>query len=66
MKWLMRRKIVIDKRRTPNVFREFTEYEYDRDKDGNIISGYPDANNHSIDATRYAFESKFNRRGNTA
>lgn len=66
MKWLMRRKIVIDKRRTPNLFREFTEYEYDRDKDGNIISGYPDANNHSIDATRYAFESKFNRRGNTA
>lgn len=62
----MRRKLVIDKRRTPNVYREFTECEYDRDKDGNIISGYPDVKNHTIDATRYALESKYNRRGNTA
>lgn len=66
MKWLQRRKIVIDKRRTPNAYKEFTEYEYERDKDGNVISGYPDENNHIIDALRYAFEPVFMRRGSKA
>ena len=61
MKWLQKRKIVIDKRRTPNAYREFTEYEYERDRDGNVISGYPDANNHLIDATRYALERVFGK-----
>ena len=65
-KWLQRRTIVIDRNRTPNVYKEFTEYEYDRDKDGNIISGYPDGNDHAISAVRYAFEPLFNRRGNSA
>lgn len=65
-KWLQRRTIVIDRNRTPNVYKEFTEYEYDRDKDGNIISGYPDGNDHAISAMRYAFEPLFNRRGNSA
>ena len=65
-KWLQRRTIVIDKQRTPNAYDEFTRYEYDRDKDGNIISGYPDGNDHAISAVRYAFEPLFNRRGNSA
>lgn len=65
-KWLQRRTIVIDRNRTPNVYKEFTEYEYDRDKNGNIISGYPDGNDHAISAVRYAFEPLFNRRGNSA
>ena len=66
-KWLQRRTIVIDRHRTPNVYDEFTKYEYDRDKDGNIISGYPEGQaDHTIAATRYAFEPLFNRRGNTA
>nr|DAV40821.1 MAG TPA: terminase large subunit [Caudoviricetes sp.] len=56
MKWLQRRKIVIDRKRTPNAYKEFVNYEYERNKDGDIISGYPDANNHLIDATRYALE----------
>ena len=56
MKWLQRRKIVIDRKRTPNAYNEFVNYEYDRNKDGDIISGYPDVNNHLIDATRYAVE----------
>lgn len=56
MKWLQRRKIIIDPKRTPNAYREFLEYEYERDRDGNIVSGYPDKNNHIIDATRYALE----------
>lgn len=66
MKWLCGRKIVIDPRRTPNVHKEFTEYEFERDKEGNLVSGYPDLNNHSIDATRYALESFYNKRGTSA
>ena len=66
MKWLQGRKIVIDPRRTPNAYKEFTEYEYERDKEGNVISGYPDANNHLIDATRYALEIFCNKRGTSA
>lgn len=63
MKWLQRRKIVIDRRRTPNAYNEFVSYEYERNKDGDIISGYPDANNHLIDATRYAIEPVSRRMG---
>lgn len=66
MKWLQRRKIVIDQKRTPNAYKEFANYEYERTKDGEIISGYPDENNHLIDATRYALERVFNRFGSNA
>lgn len=63
MKFLQRRNIVIDRNRTPHAFREFIGYEYDRNKDGDIISGYPDKNNHLIDATRYALEPIMMRMG---
>ena len=66
MKWLQRRKIVIDRRRTPHAYDEFVHYEYERNKDGEIISGYPDAKNHTIDATRYALEPVMRRMGVTA
>ena len=33
-------------------------------KDGEIISGYPDANNHHIDSVRYATEEIWKRAGN--
>lgn len=66
MKWLQVRKIVIDRDRTPNAYREFVNYEYDRDKEGNICSGYPDENNHLIDAMRYALEQFYNRYGSRA
>ena len=56
MKWLQGRRIVIDKARTPNAWREFSRYEFERDREGNFVSGYPDRNNHTIDATRYALE----------
>ena len=46
--------IVIDKRRCPNTYREFVGYEYERNRDGQFISAYPDKNNHAIDAVRYA------------
>jgi phage terminase large subunit len=66
MKWLQGKKFVMDPNRTPNACKEFKEYEYERDKDGNVISGYPDKNNHLIDAARYATESLWERRGNSA
>lgn len=64
MKWLASlTEIIIDNTRTPNTATEFLEYEYERDKEGNIISGYPDKNNHHIDAIRYAMEEVWKRRG---
>lgn len=66
MKWLQKRKIVIDRNRTPNAYREFVGYEYERNREGEIISGYPDENNHLIDATRYALERVYRRMGVTA
>ncbi len=65
MKWLQGlRHIYIDKRKCPDTFREFTQYEYAQDRDGNFISDYPDMNNHSIDAVRYSLERYWKRRGN--
>lgn len=64
--WLQCRKIVIDPRRTPRAFKEFTEYEHDVDKNGEVIDGYPDRNNHWIDALRYATSPLSMRRGNSA
>ncbi len=64
MKWLQSlNKIVIDPVRCPNVEKEFREYEYELNKDGEPTSNYPDANNHSIDATRYAMEKVWKRKG---
>ena len=64
MKWLQSLvKIVIDPVRCPDTWAEFSQYEYERTKDGEIISGYPDADNHHIDAVRYATEQIWKRRG---
>lgn len=64
MKWLQSlNHIYIDPKRCPETLKEFVEYEYERDKDDEIISGYPDANNHSIDAVRYALERVWKRKG---
>lgn len=66
-KWLQKRTLVIDPKRTPNAYKEITEYEHERDKEGNVISGYPEGQaDHIIAATRYAFETLFNKRGNSA
>lgn len=65
-KWMQCKTIVIDPTRTPNAYKEFTEYEFERDKEGNVISGYPDRNNHLIDSCRYALESLWKRRGSSA
>ena len=65
IKWLQGlRHIYIDKRRCPKTYKEFVDYEYEQDRDGNFISAYPDANNHSIDAVRYGLEKYWKRKGN--
>ena len=63
-KWLQSlRSIVIDNKRCPVACEEFINCEYDRDKEGSVISGYPDGNDHVIDAVRYATERVWKRRG---
>ena len=64
MKWLQSlAAIVIDPVRCPYSATEFSEYEYERTKDGEIIEGYPDKNNHAIDRVRYATNRIWRVRG---
>jgi len=65
IKWLQSlRHIYIDKHRCPNTYDEFVKYEFDRDKEGKIISSFPDRDNHGIDSVRYALERFYKRKGN--
>ena len=65
MKWLQSlAAIIIDPERCPDTVAEFSEYEYERDKKtGEVLQGYPDINNHHIDAVRYATNRIWKRRG---
>ncbi len=64
IKWMQSLKaIVIDPERAPYAGEEFLNYEHEIDKDGNYISDYLNVNNHSIDATRYATNLIWRRRG---
>ena len=47
--------ICIDPKRTPNIAREFENIDYQVDRDGNPKPRLEDKDNHTIDATRYAF-----------
>ena len=63
MRWLQDLgKIVVDPRRTPNIAREFSKYEYAQDRNGNFLADYPDKDNHTIDSCRYACFYEINRR----
>ena len=63
-KWIQSlRAIVIDNVRCPVTAQEFMDYEYERDKDGNVISGYPDGDDHCIDSVRYATNRIWKRKG---
>lgn len=57
--------IVIDPERTPNIAREFENIDYATDKDGNPKTVLIDTDNHTIDATRYAFENDMKQPGIT-
>ncbi len=53
------RRIAIDPERTPIIAREFSLYEYEKDRLGAFLPAFPDRDNHTIDATRYALERVF-------
>lgn len=56
IKWLQdRAKIIIDKKRTPNIAYDFETYEFKKDKDGNIVYDYPEEPDGSA-SVRYALE----------
>ena len=40
------------------TIKELSTYKYKEDKDGNVIAKPVDANNHLLDALRYALESE--------
>ena len=48
--------IIIDIDRCPNAAREFLNYELAKDANGNFKAEFPDKDNHTIDAVRYALE----------
>jgi PBSX family phage terminase large subunit len=54
IKWLAKRRaIYIDRRKCPLAYQEFSRYRAMEDEDGRFL-GYPDKDNHAIDAVRYA------------
>lgn len=64
MRWLQAlREIIIDPARCPEAAKEFSQYEYERTRDGEYVDAYPDANNHAIDAVRYALNRVWLRAG---
>ena len=65
MKWLQSlAAIIIDPERCPDTAKEFSEYEYEKDKKTDeVLPGYPDLNNHHIDAVRYGTNMIWRRRG---
>ena len=66
IKWLQHRRIVADPARTPNAYREFMAYEYERTKDGELLADVPDKDNHTIDAARYALQNLIGNRREAA
>jgi len=55
IKWLQSlSEIVIDPARCPFGAREFSQYEYERNREGQPVEAYPDRDNHAIDAVGYA------------
>lgn len=64
IKWLQKlQAIVIDPNRTPNAWREYSMYEFEKNKNGEFKSEYPDKNNHYLDQSRYAMEKYTQKRG---
>lgn len=64
IRWLQTMaEIIIDPARCPATAKEFSEYEYEKDRDGNPVDAFPDANNHGIDAVRYALNRIWQRKG---
>lgn len=54
--------IVIDEKRCPYTAKEFLQYHLDTDKNGVLNGHFPDRNNHTIDAVRYALNNYIKRK----
>ena len=63
IKWLSSlEEIVIDPARCPNAAREFSSFELAPDAFGGFVSRFPDTDNHTVDAVRYALEREMRSR----
>lgn len=64
-KWLQSLAAIhIDRARCPEAWEEFNGYEHETNRDGEIISTYPEGQkDHFLAVTRYAMESVYTRRG---
>lgn len=63
IRWLQNlNEIVIDPVRCPNAKREFCGYRFESDGNGGFRGEFPDKNNHTIDAVRYALEDDAGRK----
>ncbi len=65
MKWMQGLAAIrIDPARCPDTAREFGQYEYRKNPlTGEVLPGWPDKDNHHIDAVRYALCEVWKRRG---
>ena len=60
IKWLQSKRIIIDAKRCPHSWEEFSAYEYETTRDGEFLATVPDANNHTIDSCHYALDRLIN------
>lgn len=56
-------KIIIDKERCPNTWREFNNAEFAVDRNGNILGSLQDKDDHTIDSVRYRLTIEQSNRG---
>lgn len=63
MKWLASLNEIIIEQKCTHTAKEFLSYEYERNAQGEFVKGYPDADNHAIDAVRYATSILWRRKG---
>ncbi len=66
IRWLQSKRIIIDQKRTPVSFAEFTQYEYEQTRDGEFLASVPDKDNHCIDGVRYALDQLIGSPKNSA
>ena len=64
--WLQHRTITIDPKRTPHALKEFSEYQYIINRDGEVTNDLPDKNNHLLDSGRYALSTVISKGKNPA
>jgi phage terminase large subunit len=62
IKWLQDlEEIIIDPQECPLAAKEYINYALDVNRQGEVISKYPDKDNHSIDGSRYAMNRAIKR-----